>query len=340
SVLAKGIVPDDYKNFLGMAARVATKPANEALAMADLIVFIGSDFPFARAFFSPAARFIQVDIDSSKLGRRHHADVAILGDARETMRQMVAKGKRKEAGKWLEANRLNREGWDVWLKGFKDSDAVPMRVEPVFHEINRIAEPDAIFVTDVGNSTIHAVRLLEMNAAGQQFTTSGWFATMGYGIPGGIAARLSYPHRQVFTLNGDGAFAMSMQDIITQVRYNLPVINIVFSNDSLGFIEAEQEDSRQEYYGVDLTPVDFAKAAEAMGAVGFTVTKPEQLEKVFTEASRSEKPVVIDVKVDNKRPFPAESFVLDGEKYSKAEIDAFKKRYEVRNMPVLRELLG
>lgn len=340
SVLAKGIIPDSYPNFLGMAARVATKPANEALAMADLIVFIGSDFPFARAFFSPSARFIQVDIDSSKLGRRHHTDVAVLGDAREAMRQMLQKGKRTESTRWLKANRLNREGWDVWLKGFKDSSAVPMRVEPVFHEINRIAKADAIFVTDVGNSTIHAVRLLDMNAKGQQFTTSGWFATMGYGVPGGIAAKLSFPHRQVFTLNGDGAFSMSMQDILTQVRYQLPVINIVFSNDSLGFIEAEQEDSKQDYYGIDLTSADFAKAAEAMGAIGYTVTRCDQLKEVFDEACRADRPVVIDVKVENKRPFPAESFVLDGEKYSKAEIDAFKARYEVRNMPVLRELMA
>ena len=66
----------------------------------------------------------------------------------------------------------------------------------------------------------------------QRFTTSGWFATMGNGVPGGIAAQLSFPDRQVFTLSGDGGFAMQMQDILTQVKYQLPIINIVFSNDS------------------------------------------------------------------------------------------------------------
>ena len=338
SVLAKGLIPDQTENFLGMAARLATKPANEALMAADLILFIGSDFPFAKYFFSPTAKFIQVDTDSSKMGRRHATDVAVLGDAGEAMRQMIAIGLKKPVSKFLEANRQNRRNWQLWLRSFEERDDVPLRVEPVFKEINRIATQDAIFVTDVGNCTIHAVRLLDMNGR-QRFTTSGWFATMGYGVPGGIAAKLRFPERQVFTLNGDGAFAMVMQDIITQVKYRLPIINIVFSNNSLGFIEAEQEDTKQSKYGVDLAGADFAKAAEAMGAKGFTVTGRGQLRQVFDEAATSDMPVVIDVKTDNKRPFPAEAMILDPEKYGRDAVEAFKSRYEVRGMPLLRELL-
>ncbi len=339
SVMAKGIIPDDTENFMGMAARVSTKPANEALSEADLIVFVGSDFPFARFFFPPKAKFIQIDIDSSKLGKRHTTDVAVLGDAKETMKHMVALGKKKAASGFLLANRQNRRNWLNWLHRFDNREDVPMRVEPVFKEINRIAAKDAIFVTDVGNTTIHAIRLLDMNGGDQLFTTSGLFATMGYGIPGGIAAKLSYPGRQVFTLNGDGGFAMVMQDIMTQVKYKLPVINIVFSNDSLGFIDAEQEDTKQPKFGVDLAGADYAKIGEAMGAKGFTVTRRDQLEKVFDEAKRSKIPVVIDVKIENKRPFPAEAMILDVERYGEDAVKEFKKRYEVEGMPLLKELL-
>jgi pyruvate oxidase len=173
----------------------------------------------------------------------------------------------------------------------------------------------------------------------QLFTTSGLFATMGYGVPGGIAAKLNFPARQVFSLNGDGAFAMVMQDIITQVKYKLPIINIVFSNNSLGFIEAEQEDTKQPTYGVELAPADYAKIGEAMGAKGFTVTRREQLKQVFDEAQRSSIPVVIDVKIENKRPFPAEAMELDADIYGKEAVEAFVKRYEVKGMPLLKELL-
>lgn len=339
SVLAKGIIPDNTPNFMGMAARVATKPANEALAAADLILFIGSDFPFARFFFPKNAKFIQVDVDSSKLGSRHFTDAAILGDAKETMRQMLKLGDSRPANSFLKACQENRRNWLAWLKSFEDSDETPLRVEPVFKEINRIAEEDAVFIVDVGNTTMQAIRLLNMNGSGQRFTTSGLFATMGYGVPGGIAAKLCYPGRQVFTLSGDGAFAMVMQDIITQVRYNLPVINVVFSNDSLGFIDAEQEDTKQPKYGVDLTGADYAKAGEAMGARGFTVTRREQLKNVFDQARDSAVPVVIDVKINNKRPFPAEAMELDPDKFSREEITAFKDRYQVQNLPALSEIL-
>ncbi len=339
SVLAKGMIPESAENLLGTSGRLGVKPANEALQMTDLILFAGSDFPFAKVMFPPEARFIQIDIDSSKLGKRHKTDAAILGDAKASLALLLEAIPGKTASKWLEANRKNRLNWLNWLKGFEDSDEVPLRAEPVFKEINRIAKDDAVFVADVGNVTMHAVRLLDMDGGKQRFTTSGLFATMGYGVPGGIAAGLSCPGRQVFTLSGDGGFAMVMQDIITQVKYGLPVINIVFSNNSFGFIEGEQEDTRQPKYGIDLLGADYAKIGEAMGAKGYTVTRREQMRSVFDEAAASKIPVVIDVKISNDRPFPAEAMVIDNERFSRDEIDAFAKRYKVKGMPLLKELL-
>lgn len=339
SVLAKGIIPDSTENFMGMAARVATKPANEALQMSDLILFVGSNFPFARFFFPKEARFIQIDTDSSKLGSRHKTNVAILGDAKESMKRLVQNGRRKPVTRFLEACRQNRQNWLNWMHSFDDTKDSPMRPEPVFKEINRIATDDAVFITDVGNVTIFAIRLLDMNGNQQQFTTSGLFATMGYGVPGGIGAKLSYPDKQVFTLSGDGGFAMVMQDIITQVKYNLPIINIVFSNASFGFIDAEQEDTRQPKYGVELMDADYAKIAEGMGAKAFSVTHPDQLKNAFDEASASKVPVVIDIKLNHERPFPAEAFILDEEKYGKEAVEAFKKRYQVKDMPLLKDLM-
>lgn len=338
SVLAKGIIPDDAPLLLGTAGRLSTKPANEALPAADLIVFAGSDFPFAKYFFRPEAKFIQIDTDPSHLGKRHRADVAILGDAGQSLDAIRSAGKKAAPSRWLEANVSNRRNWLQWLKGFETDRSSPLRPEPVFAHINRIAEPDAVFVTDVGNTTIQAVRLLKMNPR-QRFTTSGLFATMGYGVPGGIAAALDYPGRQVITLNGDGAFAMVMQDILTQVRYKLPVINVVFSNDSLGFIDAEQEETNREKYGVDLTGADYAAIGEAMGALGLSVTRPEQLRNAFNRAAASDRPSVIDVKITNARPFPSEAMALDEGRFDRQTVETFKARYEVKDMPPLDELL-
>lgn len=337
SVLAKGIVPDLYENFLGFAGRVATKPANEALAEADLIVFVGSDFPFGRRFFNPDANFVQVDIDASKFGRRHQTDVSVLGDGATALRKWTEMAAPRPADAWIKANQENARNWHAWRHSFDHDSQEPLRPEPVYREINRVAAPDALFVTDVGNVTIHSIRHLEMTGE-QRFTTSGWFATMGNGVPGGIAAQLSYPDRQVFTFSGDGGFAMQMQDIITQVKYNLPIINVVFSNDSFGFIEAEQEDTEQTKFGVQLAGADFGKVGEALGAKGFTVTKEEELASVFTQAKESHGPVVIDVKIANERPLPVEELKLDPKRFSAEEIAAFKAKYQVHDLPALSEL--
>lgn len=337
SVLAKGIVPDLYENFLGFAGRVANKPANEALAEADLIVFVGSDFPFGRRFFNPDANFVQVDIDASKFGRRHQTDLSVLGDGATALRKWTEMAAPRPADAWIKANQENARNWHAWRHSFDHDSQEPLRPEPVYREINRIAAPDALFVTDVGNVTIHSIRHLEMTGE-QRFTTSGWFATMGNGVPGGIAAQLSYPDRQVFTFSGDGGFAMQMQDIITQVKYNLPIINVVFSNDSFGFIEAEQEDTEQTKFGVQLAGADFGKVGEALGAKGFTVTKEEELASVFTQAKESHGPVVIDVKIANERPLPVEELKLDPKRFSAEEIAAFKAKYQVHDLPALSEL--
>lgn len=339
SALAKGILPDADESVLGAAGKLGSKPAVEALALCDLIVFIGSDFPFANYFFPKQSKFIQVDIDPSKLGKRHAADAAILGDAKETMSLMLRLGKKQAPTPWMAANRANLLNWRKWLASLEDLDETPLRPETVFKYINQTASPDAVFCVDVGTCTLYSVRLLNMNGAGQRFTTSGLFATMGYGVPAAIAAKLDFPQRQVWNLCGDGAFAMVMQDLLTQVKYKLPVINVVFSNDSLGFIESEQEVTKQHYYGVDLQPADFAKTAEGMGAKGFTVRRKEELAPAFEAAAKCEGPCLIDVKTAYERPFPSEAVELDPDRYASEQITAFTKRYRVQDMPTLKALL-
>lgn len=341
AVLAKGIVPDRYENYLGSSARVATKPANEAAASADLVVYVGTDMPFTQNVVNPEAKFIQIDIDASKFGRRHKVDVAILGDGGEALQRLVALGEPRPKDDWLTANQENVKNWHAWRHSFDTFDeGIGLRPEPVYAEVNRIAKEDALFVVDVGNVTTHSVRHLELNGQ-QAFTTSGWFATMGYGVPGGIAAQLSFPQKQVFTFSGDGGYAMNLSDIITQVKYHLPIINVVLTNDSFGFIQAEQETTNTALFGVDLADADFGKASEALGAQGFTVRTMAELRPAFEAAAKTvDRPVVIEVKIKNEDPLPVEALQLDPAKFTAAEISAFSERYHVHDMPTLSELLA
>ncbi len=264
TALGKQIIPYDFESLLGSAARVASKPANEALQETDLMLFVGSNYPFAEAMFKPDVKFIQIDSNPQVLGKRHQTDVAILADAKKALQRFIELGQDAAPSDWYAANVDNVTNWHQYNDHMMNRTTGDLRFEPAFKEINRISDDDAIYSVDVGDVTQNAVRLLKVNGK-QPWITSGLFATMGVGLPGAIAASLSYPGRQVFNLAGDGAAAMVMQDLSTEVGYHLPVINVIFSNDALGFIEDEQEDDNHEWFGISLPQTDFAKLRRPRG---------------------------------------------------------------------------
>ncbi|GAW99481.1 pyruvate oxidase [Secundilactobacillus mixtipabuli] len=341
TALGKEIIPYEFESLLGSAARVASKPANEALPETDLILFVGSNYPFAESMFKPRIRFVQIDTNPQILGKRHHTDVAILADAKRTLQLLIDQGDDAPASPWYAANVANVANWHQYNEDMMNRAEGDLRFEPAFKEINRIATDDAVFSIDVGDVTQNAVRLLKVNGK-QPWITSGLFATMGVGLPGSIAASLDFPQRQVFNLVGDGAAAMVMQDLATQVTYGLPVINVVFTNLALGYIEDEQEDDGQEWFGIDLPKTDFAQVAEAQGLTGITVTKISEVPNAFDQAlkiQQSGKPVLIDIRMTNERPIPVEKLTLDPDKFDADTIAAFKKRYYADDLEPLSKYL-
>ncbi|WP_204123026.1 pyruvate oxidase [Lacticaseibacillus mingshuiensis] len=339
SALAKGIVPDDYKAYMGSAGRVASKPGVEVAGGADAVLFLGSDMPFQGYFIKPDAKYIQVDIDGTKFGRRHSVDVAILADAKKTIGLLLKRGEQLPETSWYKAAVANKDNWVEWIHSFEDDAETPLRVEPVFKAINDMATDNAIFQVDVGNVTINGMRYLKIDQD-QRFTTSGWYATMGYALPAAIGAQAEFPERQVWSISGDGGYAMVMQDILTQVKYHMPIINVILTNESLGFIEAEQDDTRQPHSGVDLIDADYGTAAAALGATGFEVHDLPELKAAFEAAKQRKGPVVIDVKISDLRPLPVEQLVLDKETQDPAAVDAFVKKYHAEKLIPFRQLLA
>lgn len=241
---------------------------------------------------------------------------------------------------WYKDNIANADNWRDYNEKMMNKTDGDLRFEPVFKEINRIAKDDALFSVDVGDITMNAVRLIKSTGK-QRWFTSGLFATMGSGLPGALAAQLSFPNRQVFSLAGDGAESMVMQDLITQTMYKLPIINVVFKNDELGFIVDEQEDEGERRFGVSLGGVDFAKVAEAHGVQGISVTEVSQLNKAFDDAveiTAGGDPVLIDIQITGERPIPAEKLELNPETNSAEAIARFKKRYYAEDLKTLKEI--
>lgn len=333
----------DFEALTGSTYRVGWKPANETILEADTVLFAGSNFPFSEVegTFRNVDNFIQIDIDPAMLGKRHHADVAILGDAGLAIDEILNKVDAVEVSAWWTANLKNIANWREYINMLETKEEGDLQFYQVYNAINNHADEDAIYSIDVGNSTQTSIRHLHMTPK-NMWRTSPLFATMGIAIPGGLGAKNTYPDRQVWNIIGDGAFSMTYPDVVTNVRYNMPVINVVFSNTEYAFIKNKYEDTNKNLFGVDFTDVDYAKIAEAQGAKGFTVSRIEDMDRVMAEAVAANKAghtVVIDCKITQDRPIPVETLKLDPKLYSEDEIKAYKERYEAANLVPFREYL-
>ena len=333
----------NYEGLTGSAYRVGWKPANEVVFEADTVLFLGSNFPFAEVYqaFKNTEKFIQVDIDPYKLGKRHALDASILGDAGQAAKAILDKVNPVESTPWWRANVKNNQNWRDYMNKLEGKTEGALQLYQVYNAINKYADEDAIYSIDVGNSTQTSTRHLHMTPK-NMWRTSPLFATMGIALPGGIAAKKDNPDRQVWNIMGDGAFNMCYPDVITNVQYNLPVINVVFSNAEYAFIKNKYEDTNKHLFGVDFTNADYAKIAEAQGAVGFTVDRIEDIDAVVAEAvklNKECKTVVIDARITQHRPLPVEVLELDPKLHSEEAIKAFKEKYEAEELVPFRLFL-
>ena len=333
----------NFEGLTGSTYRVGWKPANEAVKEADTVLFVGSNFPFAEVenTFANVENFIQIDNNPTMLGKRHNADVAILGDAGEAVHSLLEKVAPVEESAWWNANLKNIQNWRDYMTKLETKENGPLQLYQVYNAINKYADEDAIYSIDVGNSTQTSIRHLHMTPK-NMWRTSPLFASMGIALPGGIAAKNVYPDRQAFNLMGDGAFSMNYPDVVTNVRYNMPVINVVFTNTEYGFIKNKYEDTNKNTFGTEFTDVDYAKIGDAQGAVGFTVSRIEDMDQVMADAVKANKEgktVVIDAKITKERPIPVETLKLDPAFYSAEEIKAYKEKYEAEELVPFSEFL-
>ena len=324
SYLGKGIVEDKFPAYMGTIGRIGPKAAQEVQGATDLVVWVGNNSPFSVLWFPKDAKVIQIDVDPAKFGKRHSTDVSMLADAKKALRAIIDAGETRSESPLYKAAIADRENWDAWQDSFKNSDEMPVRPEPIWDVINKKADDNAIFAIDVGNVNVDSCRLLNLHDD-KKWTTSGLHATMGYGAPAALMAATVYPDREVWQLAGDGGFAMMNQELLTMARYNMHVLNIIFTNETLGYIQAEQEDeSNQPLSGVIIPDNDWAKVAEGMNVKGVTVRTKKEFEEAVDEFKKMDGPMLIDVKYTHEMPYSTELNSLDD--------PAFVKKYQAEDL--------
>ena len=308
----RGIIPEDHPLAVGLVGLYFTEVGEKTYAEADLLLTIGSrneDFQSGQQkFFPEGAKYIQVDIDPEEIGRNWVPDVAIVGDAKLVLQDLIHllrnRGKEKRADCRRTAELLKaKEEYEARVKSECLTDAVPIQAKRVVRELNEVFGKDTILVNENGSQDLWSYsfpyyKVLEVNSC----VAPGEQTCMGSGVAAAIGAKLAMPEKKVVCPTGDGAFQMFMKELPTAVQYDAPVTYVVFNNFSLGWPKFNQKRRGNRYIATDFKiQPDFVKIAEASKCYGERVEKPGDIRpalKRALNANRQGRPAVIEFIVD------------------------------------------
>jgi pyruvate dehydrogenase (quinone) len=285
----------------GMTGLLGYGGAYRAIHGADLLLLLGTDFPFSE--FLPGKEVIKVQIDEhpAHLGRRTPVDLPLVGDVKATLAALLPKvGERSETtflDKYLTETREFEELLNHYVE--KGPGIKPIRPEYLAATLSELAAPDAMFFADTGTACIWLSRHMKGGPNRRLFGSFSW-GSMANAAPNAFGAQLAYPGRQTIALCGDGGFTMlGLGDLLTQVQRKTPVVHIILNNESLDFVNIEQQEAGLIPFGVEFKNPNFAKVAEAMGAKGIRLENPGDVREALAEAlAHKGGPVVVDAVVD------------------------------------------
>ena len=333
ALLGKAAVPDDSALTTGGIGLLGTKPSQEALEACDTLLIVGSSFPYIEFMPKPGkARTVQIDLDPARIGLRYDVEVGLVGDSRGTLEALLPLLKRKEDRSFLEKAQKGMKDWRELMSRRSTNMEKPMKPQVIAHELGQRLRHDAIVSSDSGTITTWWARHIPAKR-GQMHSCSGTLATMACGLPYTIAAQIACPGRQCVAFVGDGGFSMLMAEMVTAVKYKLPIIVVVVKNNTLGQIKWEQMVFLgNPEYGVDLQPIDFVRFAEACGAVGFRIEDPKECGVILDRAlaANAGGPVLIEAVVDPfEAPMPAKVTLEQAAKFAESLVRGEPNRSKI-----------
>lgn len=306
ALLGKACVPDDSPYTTGGIGLLGTRPSEEAMEDCDTLVMVGTSFPYIEYYPKPGqARIVQIDRDGTRIGLRCPVEVGLVGDAKATLQVLVPLIEAKRERRFLEKAQKGMKAWHELMHERGTRRDMPMKPQVVAWELGRRLADDAIISCDSGTITTWFARHIHARR-GQKYSLSGTLATMACGLPYAIGAQVAYPDRQCIAFVGDGGFTMLMGELVTAVKYKLPIKIVVVKNNALGQIKWEQMVFLgNPEYGCDLHPIDFVGVARACGAQAYHIEDPEHCGEQIAQALATPGPVVIEAVVDaNEPPMP------------------------------------
>lgn len=300
-------VPNSHPQYVGPPGSRGSGEAHEAMNRADVILAFGTRINQAStswdySIITPDTRIIQVDIDPQEIGRNYPVASGIVGDAKavgqqllEAIRQQFPEG--KSLAEWkAEYQALAQQRRDR-LQAESSLSNEPMMPHQVYPELNKVLPKDCMVTIDAGVAPGLSYDRLNFELPRTMFNYAGQ-GGLGMGYAVGLGTKLGRPDRPAISIQGDGGFLYTSQEINTAVRWKIPLVSIVLNNSCHGAEKAQQKRLYNErYVGVDLENPRFDKLAEVYGAKGYYIEKPGDIAEAVSDALQSGMPCVIEIPV-------------------------------------------
>ena len=313
TLMARGALPDSHPSHLGMPGMHGTVAAVSALQRADLLINIGARFDDRVTgrldSFAPGAKIIHADIDPAEISKNLVADVPIVGQAgqvakalTEELRARLAESDPRDYEGWWGTLDMLRENYPLGWTATEDGFTAPQKV---ISRIGAISGPDSIYVGGVGQHQMWSAQFVQYENP-RTWINSGGLGTMGYSVPAAMGAKVGMPEKTVWSIDGDGCFQMTNQELATCVINEIPIKVAVINNSSLGMVRQWQNlFYDQRYSNTDLNTghgtrriPDFVKLADAYGCAGLRCERDEDIDATIAQAMEiNDRPVVVDFTV-------------------------------------------
>jgi len=308
TLMARGAFPDSHPLHLGMPGMHGTVAAVTGLQKADLLITLGARFDDRvtgkLSTFAVNAKVLHCDIDPAEIHKNRFADVAVIGDVKHTLQALIpalkaALAKNKpDLSEWLRQVNSLKSSYPLGYDQPSDGSLSP---QYVIERLGKISGPDTIFTSGVGQHQMWAAQFISYENP-RTWLNSGGLGTMGYAVPAAMGAKVGAPDTTVWAIDGDGCFQMTNQELVTCALNNIPVKIAIINNESLGMVRQWQTlfyEGRYSNTSLDSKRVpNFPMLAEAMGCVGLSCERPEDVDATIEKAmSINDQPVVVDFRV-------------------------------------------
>jgi len=305
TLMGLGAFPGTHPLFLGMLGMHGSVASNYAIHECDLLVAVGARFDDRvtgkLSAFAPHAEVIHIDVDPAEIGKNVRPFIPIVGDARHVLARIVdeVKALGPEPGRtadWVARTEQRKDEFPFhYDEDMKEGDLAP---QYVIEQIDEVTGGDCIICTDVGQNQMWATQYFKYRFP-RQFISSGGLGTMGFGLPSAIGAKIGRPDKTVIDITGDGGFQMTMQEMTTAICADAPIVVAMLNNGYLGMVRQWQDLFWEKRYSATCITAqpDFAKLADAFGAVGMKVTGKDEVADALREAIACGRPALIDFRV-------------------------------------------